>query len=43
VLARRLTEAMNGTLELTSVIGVGTHITVTLASVPSATSRAVRA
>ena len=44
VLARRLTEAMNGTLELTSVIGVGTHITVTLAaSAPSATGRVVRA
>jgi signal transduction histidine kinase len=38
VLARRLTEAMNGTLELASVIGVGTHITVTLATVPSATT-----
>ena len=33
VLARRLTEAMNGTLELASVVGVGTHITVTLAAV----------
>jgi signal transduction histidine kinase len=30
VLARRLTEAMGGTLELDSVVGVGTHITVTL-------------
>ncbi|GAC1533664.1 MAG: hypothetical protein NVS3B1_28080 [Marmoricola sp.] len=30
VLARRLTEAMNGTLELVSAVGVGTHITVTL-------------
>jgi len=30
VLARRLTEAMNGTLEVSSVVGVGTHITVTL-------------
>ena len=29
VLARRLTEAMNGTFELASVVGVGTHITVT--------------
>ncbi len=29
VLARRLTEAMNGTFKLTSVVGVGTHITVT--------------
>ena len=33
VLARRLTEAMSGTLELASVVGVGTHITVTLAAV----------
>jgi signal transduction histidine kinase len=32
VLARRLTEAMGGTLELDSVVGVGTHITVTLAA-----------
>jgi signal transduction histidine kinase len=32
VLARRLTEAMDGTLELNSVVGVGTHITVTLAA-----------
>jgi signal transduction histidine kinase len=30
VLARRLTEAMNGTFELSSTVGVGTHITVTL-------------
>lgn len=30
VLARRLTEAMGGTLELDSVVGVGTHVTVTL-------------
>lgn len=30
VLARRLTEAMDGALELTSVVGEGTHITVTL-------------
>lgn len=34
VLARRLTEAMGGTLELTSTVGVGTHITVTLAARP---------
>ncbi len=33
VLARRLTEAMNGTFDLTSVVGVGTHITITLAAV----------
>lgn len=33
VLARRLTEAMGGTLELDSVVGVGTHITVTLPGV----------
>lgn len=32
VLARRLTEAMNGTLELRSEVGIGTHITVTLRS-----------
>lgn len=32
VLARRLTEAMHGTLELSSVVGTGTHITVTLAA-----------
>ncbi len=42
VLARRLTEAMNGTFELASVVGVGTHITITLAAVqpsePSARS-----
>ena len=30
VLARRLTEAMSGTLELTSTVGIGTHIIVTL-------------
>jgi signal transduction histidine kinase len=30
VLARRLTEAMGGTLALDSAVGVGTHITVTL-------------
>lgn len=30
VLARRLTEAMGGTLEVTSVVGTGTHVTVTL-------------
>lgn len=30
VLARRLTEAMGGWLDLDSVIGVGTHVTVTL-------------
>jgi signal transduction histidine kinase len=33
VLARRLTEAMNGTFKLTSVVGVGTHITITFATV----------
>jgi signal transduction histidine kinase len=43
VLARRLTEAMSGTLELTSVIGAGTHITVTLAAVPSPTGHVVHA
>jgi signal transduction histidine kinase len=30
VLARRLTEAMGGSLELASTVGVGTHVTVTL-------------
>ena len=35
VLARRLTEAMDGTLELESAAGVGTHITVTLGVPPS--------
>ena len=43
VLARRLIEAMSGTLELTSKVGIGTHITVTLPSTkptsrPSTTS-----
>ncbi len=32
VLARRLTEAMNATFDLASVVGVGTHITVTFAA-----------
>ena len=32
VLARRLTEAMNATFDLSSVVGVGTHITVTFAA-----------
>jgi two-component system cell cycle sensor histidine kinase PleC len=30
VLARRLTEAMGGTLELTSTVGAGTHVTIDL-------------
>lgn len=34
VLARRLTEAMGGTLELDSVVGRGTHVTVSLAARP---------
>ncbi len=34
VLARRLTEAMGGTLELDSVVGVGTHAVVTLPAAP---------
>lgn len=34
VLARRLTEAMGGTLDLVSTIGVGTHVTVSLAAPP---------
>jgi len=42
VLARRLTEAMEGTLELDSVVGAGTHITVSL-SVPPGGARATRA
>ena len=33
ILARRLTEAMNGTFELASIVGVGTHITVTFPAV----------
>ena len=32
VLARRLCEAMGGTLELASAVGTGTHVTVTLAA-----------
>lgn len=42
VLARRLTEAMNGTLELASVVGVGTHITVTLSAVQAGRPRAAQ-
>lgn len=42
VLARRLTEAMNGTLELSSTVGVGTHIAVTLPALPPEAARAVR-
>lgn len=38
VLARRLTEAMGGTLELESVVGVGTHASVTLAATERAPS-----
>jgi signal transduction histidine kinase len=30
VLARRLTEAMGGSLELESAVGIGTHVTITL-------------
>lgn len=33
VLARRLTEAMAGTFELSSTVGVGTHVTITFATV----------
>lgn len=36
VLARRLTEAMDGTLDLDSTVGVGTHITVSLGVRPAA-------
>jgi signal transduction histidine kinase len=39
VLARRLTEAMNGTLDIASVVGVGTHVTVTLAAVRTEAGR----
>jgi two-component system cell cycle sensor histidine kinase PleC len=35
VLARRLTEAMGGTLELESVVGRGTHLTVALPAPPT--------
>lgn len=35
VLARRLTEAMGGTLDLDSRIGIGTHITVTVPVTPA--------
>lgn len=35
VLARRLTEAMGGTLDLHSTVGVGTHVTVALAVTPT--------
>lgn len=38
VLARRLTEAMQGTLEIASVVGEGTHATVTLVHVVSDTT-----
>ena len=31
VLARRLTEAMGGSLDLDSIVGAGTHVTITLA------------
>jgi signal transduction histidine kinase len=34
VLARRLTEAMNGSFDLSSVVGVGTHITITFPASP---------
>ena len=45
VLARRLTEAMDGTLELSSVVGTGTHVTVRLAAAtpPPPAARAARA
>ena len=35
VLARRLTEAMGGTLDLDSVVGTGTHVTITLEQPPA--------
>ncbi len=40
VLARRLTEAMGGSLELHSTVGVGTHVTISLER--SATTSASR-
>jgi signal transduction histidine kinase len=43
VLARRLTEAMDGTLEISSVVGAGTHVTVALRVVRPEADRAVRA
>jgi signal transduction histidine kinase len=37
VLAKRLTEAMGGFLDLDSTVGVGTHVTITLEQPPAAT------
>ncbi len=43
VLARRLTEAMDGTLELRSIVGQGTHLTVSLATSRSSGVRVAHA
>lgn len=42
VLAKRLTEAMGGTLDLDSTVGVGTHVTITLQQPPPESRAACR-